>query len=234
MTSQDECCGQPMVHFNAQATGKPYSKCISCNRLLAERDTRIPDCHCGLTAKLRTSQTTANPGRKYRGCGKLVSDPTKCNWFQWEDWMKRAIPYVHIHYQYPCRIRANLYSDSQNIPQPALHHFASLQPAWVLMSSHSVFTSRIPESTPIHNHWPVAISFLYSRTGVEILTLIMYNTSSYTSRLFLGRAFLRLISRLSIISPCTTPIKIQNKTTVLWKSSTILHKETYMCTYFAI
>lgn len=27
-----------------------------------------------------------NPGRKFRGCAKLVSDPTKCRFFRWKNW----------------------------------------------------------------------------------------------------------------------------------------------------
>lgn len=78
------CCGEPMIPFIAQTTGRPYVRCSACNALRAERDTRIPNCKCGLTAKLRTARTSHNNGRKFRGCGKLVSDHTKCNFFQWE------------------------------------------------------------------------------------------------------------------------------------------------------
>lgn len=77
-------CGEPMRRFTAAESGRPYVKCDICGVLRSERDLRIPNCHCGMTARLRTSNTASNPGRKFRGCGKLVSDPTKCNFFAWE------------------------------------------------------------------------------------------------------------------------------------------------------
>ena len=96
------CCGVPMTRFTAQTTGRPYVKCHSCEALHGERDTRIPDCHCGLTAKLCTAKTPSNYGRKFRGCGKAVSDPTKCNFFAWawisskEVWKVRWLSLVMI------------------------------------------------------------------------------------------------------------------------------------------
>jgi transposase-like protein len=76
-------CSQPMTHFIAQSSGRPYTKCYDCDILRAERDTRIPNCNCGMTAKLRTARTQRNYGRKFRGCGKAVSDTTKCDFFVW-------------------------------------------------------------------------------------------------------------------------------------------------------
>ena len=76
-------CSQPMTHFIAQSSGRPYVKCNDCNILRSERDTRIPNCDCGMTAKLRTARTQHNYGRKFRGCGKAVSDTTKCGFFAW-------------------------------------------------------------------------------------------------------------------------------------------------------
>lgn len=77
-------CGQTMTRFTARETGRPYIKCSECDVLLSERDPRIPSCKCGLTAKLRTSKTSNNPGRKFRGCGKLVSATDRCDFFVWE------------------------------------------------------------------------------------------------------------------------------------------------------
>ena len=74
-----------MTSFIAQTSGKPYVKCHICGALCSERDPSIPDCTCGLTAKLRTSKTAANPGRKFRSCGKAVSAKDRCDFFEWVD-----------------------------------------------------------------------------------------------------------------------------------------------------
>ena len=73
-----------MIRFTAKGSGKPYIKCGVCNILRSERDPRIPSCYCGLTAKLRTSRTPTNPGRKFRGCGKLVSASDRCEFLEWQ------------------------------------------------------------------------------------------------------------------------------------------------------
>jgi len=78
------CCGQAMTRFTAQTNGRPYVKCHICNALRSERDLRIPNCYCGLTAKLRTSKTPDNFGLKFRGCGKLVSAKNRCDFFEWQ------------------------------------------------------------------------------------------------------------------------------------------------------
>jgi hypothetical protein len=69
-------CHEPMFRFNAAQTGRPYVKCVGCDIIRSERDTRIPECYCELTARLRTNSRT---GQQFRSCGRLVSDPSRCN-----------------------------------------------------------------------------------------------------------------------------------------------------------
>ncbi|KAK1584609.1 hypothetical protein Q3G72_034429 [Acer saccharum] len=43
-------------------------------------------CDCGLDAKLRTSTTIRNPGRRFYGCPNFVNGNVKrCGYFEWVD-----------------------------------------------------------------------------------------------------------------------------------------------------